>query len=66
MLTCIGQITPDAGKVTLAGTLSRPLPLNHGVLTCANLQAQRWPARDPIFLYIDTLILESAASRLEH
>ena len=26
MLTCIGQITPGAGKVALAGGPSRPLP----------------------------------------
>ena len=26
MLTCIGEITPGAGKVALAGAPSRPLP----------------------------------------
>jgi hypothetical protein len=65
MLTCIDQITPDAGKVALAGAPSRPLPLDHSV-PCANLQAQRWLDRDPIFLYIDRLILEPAAFRSEH
>jgi hypothetical protein len=66
MLTYIGQITPDAGKVSLAAAPSRLLPLDHGVLTCASLQAQRGPDRDPIFLYIDTLISSPQLFRSEH
>jgi hypothetical protein len=66
MLTCIGTITLDAGKVVLAGAPWRPLPLDHWVLNCANLQAQRWPDCEPIFLYSDRLILEPTAFRAEH
>jgi hypothetical protein len=33
------------------------------VVTCANLQAQRWLDADPIFLNIEKLIIEPTAFR---